>query len=251
MVITTSRRMLFSLGWALIILSLIFGFTLLSRAQDATGPAGSNWRLFWIPNTEADLAGYRVYANNVSHEISLPDTSIRFLNLQQTTDFFVVAYDTAGNVSGPSSTIRIVIVTEETPAFKASWTASDLAAYTVPAGTLTNDGNRLGVWPDVVIRFQVISDSAGVYAFALNASAKHPGARLSVNGAWTSTLTSGAAVHRVKVPLVAGANAIEIISEGSAHLWGDALTISYAGPAGTEDKTPPAAPAGWGWEREE
>jgi hypothetical protein len=226
------------------------------------GQPGSNWRLFWKPVTTnsdglpcVDLAGYKVYANSVGYWVIPPDTSILFSDLQEMTDFYVVAYDMAGNVSAPSSIIRITIVAEKIPVsnFKSVWTVEDFATCLGGEGTLSDDRIRLGIYDAdgtyeaMTLRFEVTPDSAGNYTFAINASAKSAGARLSVNGAWTSTLTSIASLYRVKIPLVAGVNQIEIVTDGDVYLWRDALTITYSGKIGI-DIIPPITPQGWGCE---
>lgn len=79
-----------------------------------TAPATSSATLSWNPNTDADLAGYKVYRSTTSGVYGAPVatlpsnvTSYQFTSLQAGfTYFFVVsAYDSAGNESGFSTEV--------------------------------------------------------------------------------------------------------------------------------------------------
>ncbi len=91
---------------------LLFSFLLLSpvssKAQDVT--------VSWSPNSEPDLAGYRVYVGNASGVYDLlSDTELVtqkvFSNLAEGNDYYfaVTAYDATGNESFPSDEVSIHI----------------------------------------------------------------------------------------------------------------------------------------------
>ena len=73
-------------------------------------PAFAAKLLMWNPNTESDLAGYRVYVLREDLDTQVFDvgnvTSISFVDIfvpeNKGYSFFVTAYDTSGNESDPS-----------------------------------------------------------------------------------------------------------------------------------------------------
>ena len=78
----------------------------------------------WDPNTEEDLAGYRVYLRDLpegtwrmgADVTAGPDQTVKILlsDLGVTTEgheYYVTAYDISGNESGPSNIINDVVPT--------------------------------------------------------------------------------------------------------------------------------------------
>lgn len=220
----------------LILLVLFFAVS----AYSAIGPAGSNWRISWRPNTEGDLAWYRVCANGVYHVVSLPNTSLLFTNIQETTSFSVTAHDTSGNSSEPSMTVWVVM--EQGVVFKTVYTVEDLSDM-FGGGTASINGNfrRFGLWDNNKIDLSVDVEASGVYEVSINASQKDPGARLCVNGSWMSTLTPVKSIHRVRISLNAGLSEVSILADGDVHLWDEVFSLKYIG-AGIIDTTPPGRP---------
>lgn len=99
-----------------LILSLALAFSVISAAL-----AGSV-TVLWDPNTEPDLAGYRVYYGTSSRNYSVMIdvgnvTSCQINNLTQGVRYFfaVTAYDTAGNESDFSEEVSTLILGDRTP----------------------------------------------------------------------------------------------------------------------------------------
>jgi fibronectin type 3 domain-containing protein len=70
--------------------------------------------LSWDPNSESDLAGYKVYLRTASEQYGLPiatlpatltDFLVENLHMNMTYFFTVTAFDTAGNESGFSNEV--------------------------------------------------------------------------------------------------------------------------------------------------
>lgn len=92
---------------ALILITLIF---LAITAQAAT------IRVSWDPNTEDDLAGYKVYYGTASGQYGAPVdvglvTTFDVLGIDDETEYFVAvtAYDLSGNESDFSDEVSIII----------------------------------------------------------------------------------------------------------------------------------------------
>lgn len=74
----------------------------------------------WLPNTEPDLAGYRVYHGRASGSyeafVSVADTVLVFRGLSAGRHFFAVtAYDDAGNESGFSEEVSALLAAPDPP----------------------------------------------------------------------------------------------------------------------------------------
>ena len=83
--------------------------------------------VYWLPNTEADLAGYKVYIGERSREYTfMQETMVESLTVEidillnfhdqgnfkiDTLFFAVTAYDTAGNESNPSKEVLAIFYT--------------------------------------------------------------------------------------------------------------------------------------------
>lgn len=74
--------------------------------------------LTWNPNTESDLAGYRVYQGTITGQYGPPTdvglsttytVTLPQLTIDQTYYFAVSAYDLAGNESGKSSEVSKLV----------------------------------------------------------------------------------------------------------------------------------------------
>jgi len=80
-------------------------FTDSSAAPDTTRIAGDSVRVSWLPNTEPDLAGYRIHYGHASRSytdtIDVRSDTSRVLKLPTNKTYFlaVTAYDAAGNRS--------------------------------------------------------------------------------------------------------------------------------------------------------
>ena len=81
-----------------------------------TEPMSSSATLTWNPNTETDLAGYKVYVGTASGTYGAPIdvgnvTTFQVVNLSQgqTYYFAVTAYDYSGNESGFSNEVSKTI----------------------------------------------------------------------------------------------------------------------------------------------
>jgi hypothetical protein len=61
----------------------------------------------WDANTESDLAGYKVYENGVAiGECPTPNNSFTYtISTGTKRTWYVTAFDTAGNESGPSNQV--------------------------------------------------------------------------------------------------------------------------------------------------
>ena len=77
--------------------------------------AGTVVSLAWDPNTESDVAGYRIHSGTASGSYTRPTLDVGKVNVfsvtnlsATTTYFFVVtAYDRAGNESLPSNEVAV------------------------------------------------------------------------------------------------------------------------------------------------
>lgn len=91
-----------------------------TKADESIGPVvESNYRdvmLEWLPNSEANLAGYRVFmrADGQNYDYNNPEwetveTDCKFYNLNKHTTyhFIVRAFDTDGNESGDSNEVTL------------------------------------------------------------------------------------------------------------------------------------------------
>ena len=91
-----------------VLLTLIFTCTLTNAQETAT----TSIRFEWDANTEADLDGYRLYNTNFPNAslVSIPagteSCEIEFSVVDgREMCWYITAYDTAGNESGPSNTV--------------------------------------------------------------------------------------------------------------------------------------------------
>ncbi len=108
------RRNFARTTWLLSSFLLWFGIPL-------TGFANKSVKISWDPNTEADLAGYKVYYGTRSGQYDRvidvgKVTQYRIDNLQpgKTYYFVVTAYDTANNESSPSKEVSATLKAEDT-----------------------------------------------------------------------------------------------------------------------------------------
>ena len=97
------RKLCSSLTVSILIILFFLGSSTMASANDAI--------LSWDPNTEPDLAGYKVYYGTASHSYGPPivvgkQTTYTVTGLGIGTYFFAVtAYDTSGNESGFSNEV--------------------------------------------------------------------------------------------------------------------------------------------------
>lgn len=102
---------------------------LLSLATSASASTGA---LTWTANTEADLAGYKIYRSTFSGQYGVPIatvgtvTSYTAIFPDQPTDqpyfFTITAYDLAGNESGKSLEVRKLVAGIPVVVPTATWT---------------------------------------------------------------------------------------------------------------------------------
>lgn len=129
----------------------------LARLAEAAGPAlYQDCTLFWTPNTESDLAGYRVYVGRIPGLLNhIRDTgtrtSIRCSEAGATANGqwfgMVTAYDAAGNESLPSDVAPLELVGLPDP--------EPLPQVVEPAGVRLGEFGILGfelTWTDPNIR---------------------------------------------------------------------------------------------------
>lgn len=102
---------------------LLFAIIAMLLVSPAIVFAGESVTLSWNPNTETDLAGYRLYQSAVSGqytfgadaavaEIPAGTETVTLENIADGTYYWVLtAYDTDGNESGPSNEVTLAIDT--------------------------------------------------------------------------------------------------------------------------------------------
>ncbi|HEY9068774.1 MAG TPA: fibronectin type III domain-containing protein [Candidatus Ozemobacteraceae bacterium] len=152
--------------------SVTDSFTTLSTLEDATVPAPpadaaiavseipNQVTVFWGANTESDLKGYRIYRSELpSAGYSLvTDTLIakgqeRYIDTTVRTGmkyyYRVAAVDQAGNESGPSEIVSMVIPGEITG--QVTWTLAN-SPFIIPGDLTVTDIGRLTIDPGVVVK---------------------------------------------------------------------------------------------------
>ena len=84
-------------------------FTLLSFVLLLGYANAASWnvQMTWDPNSESDLAGYKVYENGVViGECPAPNNSFTYtISTGAKRTWYVTAFDVAGNESGPSNQV--------------------------------------------------------------------------------------------------------------------------------------------------
>ncbi len=136
------------MGYGLVAIGLAMVFIAVRPA------AAAQVTLAWDPNTEADLAGYRIHygtvAGNLSNHIDVKKVTsytVSGLTAGQTYYFAASAYDTAGNESGYSNSVSSTLVSDlniapsapAAPAGPASLTAGASAGFTTSASDPNGD----------------------------------------------------------------------------------------------------------------
>jgi fibronectin type 3 domain-containing protein len=109
MIASKSIRRIWILGFEIVVCSIIGVIASNAVAAQAT--------LAWDPNTESDLAGYRIHYGTASGSYTV-HTDVHNVTTYSLTDlkegqlyyFAVTAYDTAGNESGYSNEVSYSIV---------------------------------------------------------------------------------------------------------------------------------------------
>lgn len=100
------------------VLCWLFVIGMIVYAQAAT------LQITWTPNTEPDLAGYKIYMGTATGQYGLPqdvgNVTSRTITLTPTTGatyyFALTAYDTSGNESGYSDEVSVFIPDATAPA---------------------------------------------------------------------------------------------------------------------------------------
>jgi len=117
--------------------------------------AGTVVQLAWNPNTESDLAGYRIHSGTSSGSYTRPTidvgnvTAFSVTNLTATTTYYfvVTAYDRAGNEGSPSNEVAVQPGPTTLPTITSAVeldTGQSGSTYLLQAGQLTiqvNGGN--------------------------------------------------------------------------------------------------------------
>jgi hypothetical protein len=220
----------------------------------ATGPAGFNWIITWLPNIEEDLAGYKIYINGDPIIVTKADTSYRLLNVQKTKSICITAYDETGNESAFSDTVWIIIsqdtntvviepIVPDTTAPCAPaiceptmeplvWSAIDLTLY---AGTGTFSSNpetgfqRLGVWKNDILTIPDVNLGPGKYRISYFANGKNGSPVIDVDGVKTSIIRCEASpsLYYIEINLSASVDLRFTVTGGDMWVFGqEAISIT-------------------------
>ena len=117
--------------------------------------AGTVVSLAWDPNTESDVAGYRIHSGTASGSYTRPTLDVGKVNVFSVTNlsatttyyFVVTAYDRAGNESLPSNEVAVQPTPTQLPTITSAVeldTGADGSVYILQSGNQTiqvNGGN--------------------------------------------------------------------------------------------------------------
>ena len=115
---STMARIIFCMSLALPLVSCSGGGSNEPTGSTPAATATASAQFQWDPNTETDLAGYKIYQGTSSGQYGLPiatlaasDNSYEATGLQKGSSYFfvVTAFDTSGNESPLSAELSIPI----------------------------------------------------------------------------------------------------------------------------------------------
>ena len=197
---------------------------------------GDTLRIFWQPNTEADLEGYILTAlwNDSTGIYTTQDTTLLHAPTE-TTVYSVQAYDTAGNISEKSEDVIAYLM----EGFKEVYHVSALSSYMSGSGTYDIPAQRLGFWDGIYCEFDALVEKTGIWQIGVYCSGKTNGSKLFINDKTKHNINTGPAYSRyIELPLYKGVNTFNISAQGAVFLWQDAITFKWISKI--EDTEPPA-----------
>jgi len=231
-----------------ILLSIIF----------CTGISAQTAKVRWQPNTEEDLAGYKVYyglqSRNYFESINSGNVTQQIINnlLTDTLYYFAVtAYDKSGNESTYSievkkfikdNTIPIPIDTippafpngvEVEQVFKDTlfiWTAKEITEIMQDPGLLS--GDRVGLWETSLLVIPIENYKQGKWLLSVNCKGKDGDPKLIVNGEFFYDISKSGDPKRYEKIITLTEQSYLSLDVDSGNMWffGDrAIEIKYIG----------------------
>lgn len=186
---------------------------------------GDTLRIFWQPNTEADLEGYILTAawNDSTGIYTTQDTTLLHVPVT-TTVYSVQAYDTDGNISEKSEDVIAYLM----EGFKEVYNVSELSVYMSESGTYDIPAQRLGFWDGIYCEFDALVEKTGIWQIGVYCSGKINGSKLFVNDQTIHNINTGPAyIRHIELPLYKGVNTFNISAQGAVFLWQDAITFKW------------------------
>ncbi len=233
---TRSRRRNFEASGnrrpAWVVVAAIIYTTLVFHVDALAGDA----TLTWVPNAEADLAGYHVYYGTAAGTYSAVTdagntTTYTVTGLGVGTYYFAVtAYDTAGNESGASNEVSKSVVDTTPPALSAvtanaitnvgatiSWATDEIASSQVDYGTTTAYGTSSALDTALVISHtRALTGLSASTTYHFRVRSLDAAGNLGTSGDFTFTTT---AAPDTTAPVLSGIVASAVTASGAIITW--------------------------------
>lgn len=229
-----------------------------SPSQTIVIDVGDDVRVWWLPvelNADStkcmDLEGYKVYANNIPHDTK--DTTYKFYDVREATTYWVVAYDTVGNMSEKSNVVLVTLndivlpdtihVYPDTTSPEApkiwievigsdtsfSWSAKDLIQFGGEGSYSDFAGlGRYGLYQPLIIPVDI--GKVGVYKLEVNCSGKAGSPILSVNGITIGGIElNKIKTYSIRFNLLKGKQTLVFSATNNMWFFGQAITLKLDG----------------------